>query len=74
MNKKLRVQKSHPYRVGGLFRHLGQIQNFLKMPFGPFGLLFKLSECVMPRPARNTEAVGQVSHQQGVTACLKPYL
>ena len=51
MNKNLRVQKSHPYRVGGLFRHLGQIQNFLKMPFGPFGLLFKLSECVMPSSA-----------------------
>ena len=27
-----------------------------------------------PRPARNTEAVGQVSPQQGVTACLKLYL
>ena len=73
MNKKLRVQKSHPYRVGGLFRHLGQIQNFQKMPFGPFGLLFKLSECVVPRPARNAEAVGQVSPQQGVTACIKLY-
>ena len=27
-----------------------------------------------PRPARNAEAVGQVSPQQGVTACLKLYL
>ena len=27
-----------------------------------------------PRPARNTEAVGQVSPQQGVTVCLKRYL
>gem|GEM_PF-5081688 len=27
-----------------------------------------------PRPARNAEAVGQVSPQQGVTVCLKLYL
>ena len=27
-----------------------------------------------PRPARNREVVGQVSPQQGVTACLKLHL
>ena len=50
-DEKIPVQKSHPYRVGGLFRHLGQVQGFQKLQFGPFGLLFKLSECVMPSNA-----------------------
>lgn len=42
--EKLSVQKSHPYRVGGLFRHLGQIQILQKLQFGLFGLLFKQYE------------------------------
>jgi hypothetical protein len=46
--EKLSVQKSHPYRVGGLFRHLGQIQILQKLQFGLFGLLFKLHESVLP--------------------------
>lgn len=46
-------------------------------------LAFKLPEALArpgssgkpyPRPARNAEAVGQVSPQQGVTVCLKLYL
>jgi hypothetical protein len=36
-DEKIPVQKSHPYRVGGLFRHLGQVQGFQKLQFGHFG-------------------------------------
>lgn len=47
-----------------------------------YSLGFKLPEALArsgssgkpaPRPARNAEAVGQVSPQQGATACLKLY-
>ena len=48
MNKKLAVQKSHPYRVGGLFRHLGPIQFFQKLQFVLFGLPVKQHESVLP--------------------------
>ena len=36
-DKKISVQKSHPYRVGGLFRHLGPNQNFQNPRFRLFG-------------------------------------